>query len=146
MLMSLAAVTEILANPSNGDLFVIARRPNNEWKVTIAVTTPPAILSREPQFDLSSGKEEKEKDDDKVVAEDVASRDGIVASDKTKDDGNDNGHDVSPESPASTTTPKLSTENAAIAADYGSDSDDDSVDYGLSQEFSFMAEIMGDDE
>lgn len=127
MLISLDAIEEFLSSLSNGDVFTITRLAGNQWDVVVTAYIRHPARPDHTVIDLTGSDEDADEEAEAVGNTEVdtvasASSSAESASSSTESGGND--------------TAAIHNEET---------SDDDSVDYALSQDFLHMAEVLGDE-
>ncbi|GAX16788.1 hypothetical protein FisN_UnNu080 [Fistulifera solaris] len=132
MLMRLANIEEFVSSPIHGDIFVLTRLAGDQWNI---VVVPGRIRNNVPTdrgvvIDLTASSDEEAQPALDHDAEDTATEQDAEDADSAQPDSLESADD-----------------NAAhVDRSDSNDSDDSSVDYGLSQDFQLMAEIVGDDD
>ncbi|GAX26776.1 hypothetical protein FisN_9Lu067 [Fistulifera solaris] len=140
LLINVDAIPEFLSSPATGDEFSLTRLENGLWDVVVtAYKRNQAKTIHDPEhIDLTASSDEEaetpfttKKAEDALFGVDGGANDTV----EDKGVGNAEEHEVAS---------VASTANMNITKAVDSESDDSSVDYGLSQDFLLMAEIIGD--
>lgn len=139
MLITLDAIAEFLSSPSNGDVFIITRLADDQWDVAMKGFIRCPARSDRAVIDLTASSDEEAEASSNNEAEKVAE---ASSDEEAEDVEGTKGGDSVVNNQQNIIASETSSAESAVEID---DDDDDSVDYGLSQDFSYMAEIMGDE-